>query len=185
MVCDSCVSDRDRYSWSFKECRQSRGATSVYSIFYRNIGCEPRERAASKQLRYNPKMDTRSIINLDEDGIFHQWKALHYIECDLSSKTILDTDGQAIQLSRVSFLIEGNIPKFLDAMGVDDHGNINTKEARNCAANILANRPYWTNQQKIDGKFLPLNGQYVDVTRLGGGSPSLSQGPRPFNSSRR
>jgi hypothetical protein len=117
-------------------------------------------------------MDTRSIINPDEDGIFQQWKALHYIECDLLSKTILDTDGQAIPLSRVSFLIEGNIPKFLDAMGLDEHGNINTKEARNCAANILADRPYWTNQQKIDGKFLPLNGQYVDVTRLGRGSPS-------------
>jgi hypothetical protein len=117
-------------------------------------------------------MDNRSIINPDEDGIFQQWKALHYIECDLLSKTILDTDGQAIPLSRVSFLIEGNIPKFLDAMGLDDHGNINTKEARNCAANILADRPYWTNQQKIDGKFLPLSGQYVDVTRLGGGSPS-------------
>ncbi len=87
-------------------------------------------------------MDTRSIINPDEDGIFQQWKALHYIECDLSSKTILDTDGQAFLLSRVSFLIEGNIPKFLDAMGVDDHGNINTKEARHCAANILADRPW-------------------------------------------
>jgi hypothetical protein len=69
----------------------------------------------------------------------------------------LDTNGQAIPLSLVPFIIEGNIPKFLDAMGLDDHGNINTKEARNCAANILADSPYWTNQQKIDGKFLPLN----------------------------
>ncbi len=89
-------------------------------------------------------MDARSMINPEEDGIFQQWKALHYIERDPSNKMILDTYGKAFQLSRVSFLIEGNIPKFIFELpvGIDEHGNIDTNNERNCAANILADRYY-------------------------------------------
>ena len=76
----------------------------------------------------------------------------------------MNTNGQAFPLSRVSWIIEGNITKYINALGLDEHGNIDTSKARYCAENILADRLYWIEQQGIEGRFLPLNGQYVELS---------------------
>jgi hypothetical protein len=60
-----------------------------------------------------------------------QWETLYYIELALSSKTIMDSIGQAYPSSKISFLTEGNCVKFIGMLGVDKYVihnvNINTK----------------------------------------------------------